>query len=344
MQPHGTGRVRAIAAAVFLTVATGGIAAAQDIPLNYERLSSMEEPLATEIGDVTLTLTGLVDAPLTVEFEDDEAADSGLVGNFQTGALVQLRNRWRVSLSYFGHYASDEAFSSRPDRRYVDNVALSVGSAWGTVAGGNVSGVVREQTRRRRGAGNAALEFDDALGGLDEWGSGYTVRLGPWLVGAVVDDNADFQLGAAFRRPIDNTDYRFTLRGGRGVHVPPNSSIEFDSTTIAAVGEVIYGSTSFDAGLGYERLSSRGPDAVRRFVSTGVRGKTGMLGWSLEAHYGRIEDDAEVAVALGVQYDIARGLSANFGLNHARAKADAGTVRLVDIRDTTGILSLRYSL
>ena len=82
----------------------------------------------------------------------------------------------------------------------------------------------------------------------------------------------------------------------------------------------------------------------RRFVSTGVRGKTGMLGWSLEAHYGRIEDDAEVAVALGVQYDIARGLSANFGLNHARAKADTGTIRLVDIRDTTGILSLRYSL
>ena len=128
---------------------------------------------------MTLTLTGLVDAPLTVEFEDDEAVDSGLVGNFQTGALVQLRNRWRVSLSYFGQYASDEAFSSRPDRKYVDNVALSVGSAWGTVAGGNVSGVVREQTRRRRGAGNAALEFDDALGGLDEWGSGYTVRLGP---------------------------------------------------------------------------------------------------------------------------------------------------------------------
>ena len=343
MQPHGTGRVQAIAAAVFLAAATGGSAAAQEIPLNYERLSSMEEPLAVEVGDVTLTLKGLVDTPLTVDFEGDGSADTGLAGNLEAGALVQLQNRWRVSLSYFGQYASGEAFSSRPDRKYVDNVALSVGSAWGTVAGGNVSGVVREQTRRRRGAGNGALEFDDALGGLDEWGSGYTVRLGPWVVGAVVDENADFQLGAAFRRPIDNTDYRFTLRGGRGVHVPPNGSIEFESTTIGVVGEVIYGSTSFDAGLGYERLSSRGPGAVRRFVSTGVRGKTGVLGWSLEAHYGLIGDDAEVAAAFGAQYDIARGLSANLGLNHARAKADAGAIRLVDTRDTTGTLSLRYS-
>ena len=106
---------------------------------------------------------------------------------------------------------------------------------------------------------------------------------------------------------------------------------------------MIYGSTSFDAGLGYERLTSRGPDAVRRFVSTGVRGKTGVLGWSLEAHYGRIEAEDEVSAALGARYDLARGLSANFGLNQVRAKADAGAIRVVDTRDTKGILSLRYS-
>lgn len=343
MRARGTGRVPAIVAAVFFAAAAGRAAAAQEIPLNYERLSSMEEPLAAEIGDMTLTLTGLVDTPLSVDFEDDHSTDLGLVGNFQVGALVQLDNRWRVSSSYFGQYATHEEFSSRPNRRYADNLALSIGSTWGTLAGGNVSGIVREQTRRRRGVGNGLLEFDDALGGLDEWGGGYTVRFGPWVVSAVVDRHADFQLGAAFRRPIDSTDYRLTLRAGRGVHAPPNASTEFDSTMIGAVGEVIYGSTSFDAGLGYERLSLRGPCTVRRFVSAGVRGKTGVLGWSLEAHYGLVGDSAEVAVALGAQYDIARGLSANLGLNHARAEADAGSIRLADIRDTRGILSFRYS-
>ena len=232
---------------------------------------------------------------------------------------------------------------SRPDRRYVDNAALAVGGAWGTVAGGNVSGTVRETTRRRRGAGNGALEFDDAFGGLAEWGGGYTVRLGPWVVGAAVDENADFEVGATFRRPIDDTDYRLTIRFGRGVHAAAGGAARFDSTALGAVGETIYGSTTLDLGIGYERLTSAGLDAVRRYVSAGIRGKSGVLGWSVEAHYGRIGGRDEISAALGAQYDIARGLSANFGLNHARARARAGTVRIVDTRDTRGILSLRYS-
>ena len=343
MRAFRTGRGPLAAATVAAAAATANFAAAQDISLNYERLSSMEEPLATEIGDLTLTLRGLVDTPSTMDFEDGESVDAGIIGNFQAGALVQLPNRWRVNLAYFGQYATDEAFGSRPDKRYVDNVALSVGSVWGTVAGGNVSGMVRAQTRRRRGAGNGLLEFDDALGGLDDWGGGYTVRLGPWVVGAVVDENADFDLGATFRRPMDNTDYRLTARFTRSAHAPEGATVGFDSTAAGAVGEVIYGSTSFDIGVGYERLSSNGPDTDRRYISLGVRGKTGVLGWSAEAHYGRIGGDDEISAALGAQYDIARGLSANLGLNHARAMADAGTTRIVDTRDTKGILSLRYS-
>ena len=115
-------------------------ATAQDISLNYERLSSMEEPLATEIGDLTLTLTGLVDAPLTADFEAD------LLGNFEAGALIQLQNRWRVSLAYFGQYATDEALNAPPDDEYTDNVGLSAGSVWGTAVAGYVSGIVREGT------------------------------------------------------------------------------------------------------------------------------------------------------------------------------------------------------
>ena len=323
-------------------IATASAAAAQDVSLNYERLSSVEEPVATEIGGVTFVLKGLVDAALVHDAEDGDT-EAGLTGNFQMGALTQLSNRWRVGLTYFGQYVTDETLSPPPGDRYTDRAALSVGSMWGTVAGGNVSGIVREDTRRRRGAGNAALAFDDALGGLAEWGGGYTGRFGPWVVGAAVDEDADFEIGATFRRPMDNTDYRLTLRIGRGVHAAADGSRSFDSTAIGAVGEVIYGSLSFDVGLGYERLASSGPDTERWYLSSGIRGKTGVFGWSVEAHYGRIEGEHEVSAALGVQYDVARGLSANLGLNHAKARVDVGDTRLVDTSDTKAALSLRYS-
>ena len=63
-------------------------------------------------------------------------------------------------------------------------------------------GIIRGGTRRGRGANNAALAFDNALGGLADLGGGYTIRLGPWIIGAIVDEAAKFDIGATFRRPI----------------------------------------------------------------------------------------------------------------------------------------------
>ena len=57
------GRVLFVAAVIAAITATANFAAAQDVSLNYERLSSMEEPLAIEAGGVTFVLTGLLDAP-----------------------------------------------------------------------------------------------------------------------------------------------------------------------------------------------------------------------------------------------------------------------------------------
>ena len=84
-------------------------------------------------------------------------------------------------------------------------------------------------------------------------------------------------------------------------------------------------------------------DVDRWFTSFGLRSKTGMLSVSVEGHYGRIEGEDEVAAALGLQYDIARGLSANLGFNHAEAKARVAGVDLVEVRETKAVLSLRYS-
>ena len=157
-------RLPGLAALAAAAMAIAGGAAAQDVSLNYERLSSMEEPLAAEIGGATFVLKGLVDAALIHDAEDGDT-DAGLTGNFQLGALTQLSNRWRVGLTYFGQYVTDETLSTPPDDRYTDRAALSVGGMWGTVAGGNGLRDRSRGTRRGRGAGNAALAFDDALAG-----------------------------------------------------------------------------------------------------------------------------------------------------------------------------------
>ena len=316
--------------------------AGQDFSLNYERLSSLEEPVAVEVGDVTLVLNGVLDGALTHDAKEEDT-DSGMIGNFQLRALTQLPNRLRVGLGYFGQYVTDDLADSAMDDGYTDNVALSAGGVWGTFVGGNVSGVVREQTRRVRGAGNAELAFDGALGTLADESGGYVGRFGPWIVGSVVDDNGDFEFGTMYQRPYGNKDYRLALRATGGTHLSADGFRRFDTRGAGIVGEFIYGSSTFDAGIGAERFLSVGPDIERWYLSTGARTKTGSLTVSLEGHFGRIESDEEASAALGLQHDLARGLSLNFGLNYARSRAAAGGVQFMDTDETEAIVSLRYS-
>ena len=343
MTPYNTIRPFAFAAVIATGIATVGTPAAQEFSLNYERLSSLEEPLAAEIGAVTLVLNGVLDSSLTYDAEDDDSGVAGFVGNAQVAALVQLPNRWRVGLSYFGQYAASDIFDADGEDDYTDNAGLSVGSVWGTPMVGNVSGVVREQTRRLRGAGNAVLAFDDFLGGLGERSAGYVGRFGPWVVASVVDEEGNVDLGAMSQRPRGTMDCRLTLRANTGNYAAAGNSRLFDTAAVGAVGELIYGSTLFDAGIGHERFTWEGSDAGRWYVSAGVRTKVGALSLSLEGHFGQVEDSDEVSVAFGAQYDVARGLSANLGVNHAMAEAVAEGTRLVDTEETRTALSLRYS-
>ncbi len=331
-----------------VTGATDG-AGAQDVSLNYERLSSVEEPLASEIGDVTFVLTGLMDTRFTPDTEDADAAGTDVTGNFEVTALAQLPNRWRVGLTYFGQYeggqlsAADQIARAESDGTYTDNAALSVGGVWGTVLAGNVSGIVREHTRRLRGAGNGALALDGFLGVLEDRSGGYLGRFGPWILGSAVDESGHFDLGAIFQRPRGNKDYRLTLRAAEGVFIPADRSGRFDTRGAAVVAEFIYGSRSVDVGVGYEGFSSNGADADRWYVSSGVRKKVGVVSLSVEGHFGRIEGEDELSAALGAQYDVARGLSVNLGVNHAEARATLGGAMLFDVSDTKAVLSLRYS-
>ena len=48
---------------------------------------------ATEIGDMTVLLTGVVDAPLTIRISDSDHTDSGVIGEVGVSLKTQLPNR-----------------------------------------------------------------------------------------------------------------------------------------------------------------------------------------------------------------------------------------------------------
>ena len=159
-----------------------------------------------------------------------------------------------------------------------------------------------------------------------------------------MDDDGNIDLGLTFQRPIGNgsRDYRFTIRAGQGAYDAADETLQFRSQGHSVVGEIAYGSTLFDVGLGQESYSSPGMNVARWYISSGIRRKIMVWGLSLEGHYGEIEGQEEVSAALGIQYDLTRGLSANFGVNYEDAKVALGDVKFLDSRDTKAVFSLTY--
>ncbi|MCY3726580.1 MAG: hypothetical protein F4203_09215 [Rhodobacteraceae bacterium] len=303
----------------------------------FENLSFLEKPLAADLGFTTLALKGALEGLIFDYAGAGGENGTGFNSNFQVSALTQLPNRWRLDVSYFGEDVDD---------KYTDKTTVSIGGVWGTLMAGNVYDTVREQTRRQPGAGNASLAFDDFIGKTDDSGAGYSGRFGPWIVSGYADGEGGVDLGAVYQRPQGTKDYRFTLRTISGTHMASNDvgePITFDTEGLGIVGELVYGRSIFDVGFGYERFKSEEEKAKRRFVSAGARTKIDNLTISLEGHYGAIEDDEEVSTALGIQYDISRGLSANFGINHSKAKETSSSIRNTDTEETKAILSLRYT-
>jgi hypothetical protein len=309
---------------------------ASALNLNYDSLSSLEQPLAAQYADITFNLTGLVDASLNYSSNDN---DSSLLGNFQVSAETQLANSWTLGAAYFAEYSS----ADNDNDNYSDNAGVYLGGVWGTVSIGNVTGLVGEQTRRSRGIGNAGLDFDDQLGQLDDTGLAYVGRFGATRLIATIDDDGSYEIGGVFQRPIGNKDYRFSLQYRDSTSSHDDAVIEFDSKGLGVVAELTYASSVFDFGVGLEQISINNFSVDRRYVSFGAAHKVGVLTFSVEAHFGDTDGDDETSYAAGLSYDIARGMSLNAGLNYSDAQVDLNGFTLLDDHRSEGILSVRYS-
>ena len=327
-------------------------AVAQSVDLNYDRLSSLEEPIAYDFANITFAVSGVADLPVLAQYDqvtsgDDVTIDVEFVGNFQVSAETQLSNRWEMGVIYFGQYSTDPGnlFLGGPMGQddYSDNVAGFVRTSFGTLIGGNTANQIREVTRRQRGVGNGFLAFDDFYGQLERWGGAYNGRFGPGQLGLVVDENGDFEIGGVWQRPIGHQDLRFSGRVREGRFASDDGTVSFDSTGVAAVGEIVFGSSIYDLGAGYERIDGPISGFDRWFISAGGQTQLGSLRLSGEVHYGEAAGQPEVSTAIGAAYDISRGLSVNLGVNAEEASIVADGIQVLETDQVTAIASARYS-
>ena len=320
-------------------------ARAEDL-LSADTLSTLVEPLAVEIGDTTFTLRGAIDQAAHYN-NDTEEWSARTTGDFEVAAETQTDNQLTIQLSYSGEYKSDpgsitDVGFSEGEENYTQEFKGSVGSAWGTLVGGNVNDTVANMTSRRQMTGNSALAFENNFGTLGDWVGGYSGRFGPAVIAVIADEDANVDAGFRWSRPLGDRDIGFGARATWGEFTSQDGTTSFDTTGIKLMTDMIYGSTLFDLGLGYEVLDSSKTDVTRAYVSGGVQHKTGALTLSLHGHYGVLDGNEEISASLGGRYDIARGLSANLGVNYARLNANVDGVELVNKDATETVLSMRY--
>ncbi|CAM3848983.1 hypothetical protein [Litorimonas haliclonae] len=306
------------------------------INLNYETLNFFEAPLAKEIGDTTFLLRGRVDTPLSYSFKNDNDLDASVEGNFQISAETQLPNRLTLGALYAGSGIENNGVD------YDDQVAVFAGGSWGTVFGGNVSNLVFENTRRRRGASTLELEGSNTLGTLANWSGGYQGRYGPMVVSGLYDEDDNYDIGVSVQRPMGNKDYRLSARHNTGQFTAADGLTEIDTRAVSAVGEYVYGSTRYDIGAGYEELENNGDQADRWFTSAGINTKKGVWSFSAEGHYGEIDGKEEKSALIGVRYDIARGLAATAALDYQDRQISIDGVNYINTKDTRGVIALSY--
>ena len=311
-----------------------------------EAFSWLEKPLAVEIGDVTLQLRGSLEQAAVGDLNSDTIT-AKTVGALHLSAETQLSDLSTIGVQYSAGYDTEpgsitDVGGSGDGKKYSDNTFAFVSGVWGKVAVGNVSGTVIDETVRQQQVGNAALAFTGNFGGLGDWSASYRGRFGPGVVSAAIDEDANATAGLRFSRPLGNTDYGLAVRGTLGSFTPADKSGDLDTKGIIAIADVIYGSTLIDLGFGYETLHNDSVDAQRVYLSGGVKHKTGAITLSASGHFGALENNMESAFALGGRYDIARGLSANLGVNYANLDAVVDGVTIEKKDALEAILSMRY--
>jgi hypothetical protein len=77
-------------------------------------------------------------------------------------------------------------------------------------------------------------------------------------------------------------------------------------------------------------------------TAAGIHYKVRKLTLSAEGHVGKLDGNSETSAALGLRYDLARGLSLNFGYNYANTDADIDGIAIQSVDKSEFFGSVRY--
>lgn len=305
------------------------------INVNYDITSALEAPIGYNIAGATLALRGQIDAPLAYSLDDDDGnLDQSVITNHEFSLERQLPNRITVGAVYGGRFENVPG----ENNNYDDNFAVFAGGSWGTFFGGNVSDLVREETRRARNAGFIELAGDGASGRVENTSGGYRGRFGPAIVSGLIDENANYDVGVSFQRPIGVKDYRFTARHNNGTLLAADGLTRLDTRSVSGTAEYVFGSLRMDVQTGYESIE----DADRWFTSAGVAKKAGAWTVSAEGKFGQTDGRDETAALVTLRRDLARGVSATVALDHRDLQTPLDATEFIDDKDTRILAALTY--
>ena len=308
----------------------------QGVPINYDNLSFFEEPLAARVGPATVSANLLFDQAAQYNTRSDrDTYNTRINGDFMIE--TELSNSWQVGARYVANY--DRLENNDELKKYVDNLALFAEDEWGTVAVGNVTGSVRELSRRKRGFGNSDLKFDNFVGELDETGAFYSIDYNAFNVALTADQEGRAEVGLSFEQPYGTRVWGAGVRLRKGdIAENLHNGERGDTYGATVVGSYTYASTLINGQIGYEHVDDDNATITESdhvFGSVGMQYKYGAYRFSADGAVSEFNDETRRSVALGSRIDMARGASVNLGVNYEHDGAD---------EDLETIASVRYEM
>ena len=301
---------------VLALAAPSWVSVAQADPINYDRLSFVEEPLAYQAALGTFSVNALMDWEYRSEDNDNARYDQFLFVS-DLGFSAQLKNDWDFGANYIADYSSE-----RRDE-YIDEFRIFVKDQWGSLVAGDIALQAFDLTRRQGSFGLLGIEDDNFTLPLESYGAYYQWSTPALVLFFALDEETNFETGAVFDKPIDRFQYRFSIRINQTEDEEGNAQGVKESRGVAVMGQIRRGRWLVDAQVLEENVTSlqNDKDFALTTVSAGLhyqfdRLKLSLTGVSRE----NVLENTERRVSLGAGYIMARGLSFNFGASVSDSK------------------------
>jgi hypothetical protein len=293
------------------------------------------KPIAFQYKTGVIELSNSINLGIRSEENGDSTFDNHQVES-QLSYATQLNNDWDLNVSYTANYAN-ERFDS-----YQDVLRASVQDQWGEIVIGNISSIIYDRTRRQIAAGlldtNLSITRDSFTLPLKRTGLFYQWQNPNLQLMFALDRQANIEIGSRYYKILNGNEIVISSRLNNIDNDIADAQGVSESQSYAIMFQLQRGRWVADLQYQQEKLSLlSSPDSLDlNTTSAGLNYSLNRWQWSVSAITKENElNDTEKTIAIGMQYDIARGLSLNFG-------ASVNNTKLFPERFQSYAVSLKY--